>query len=161
MWLRDSVEQDSLPRLDQLDDPAWFPYRYGQALWVYLAGRFGDDVVAKSLKSKTPGGALATIVAVTGVDAKQLSAAWHEFIRGAVARPKRAAGETPKTLVLGGKSADSRLSVGPALSPDGQAIAYFSDRSRHSIDMVVADTKTGAVRRRVVKTEGDGGALGR
>ena len=155
MWLRDSVEQDSLPRLDQLDDPAWFPYRYGQALWVYLAGRFGDDVVAKSLKSKTPGGALATIVAVTGVDAKQLSAAWHEFIRGAVARPKRATGQLPKALVLGGKDADSRLSVGPALSPDGQAIAYFSDRSRHSIDMVVADTKTGAVRRRVVKTEGD------
>jgi hypothetical protein len=40
MWLRDSVEQDSLPRLDQLDDPSFFPYRYGQALWVYLAKRF-------------------------------------------------------------------------------------------------------------------------
>jgi Tol biopolymer transport system component len=155
MWLRDSVEQDSLPRLDQLDDPAWFPYRYGQALWVYLAQRFGDDVVAKSLRAKTPGGALATIVAVTGVDANALSAAWHEFIRGAVAPAKIATGEASKTLVLGGKSAESRLSVGPALSPDGEAIAYFSDRSQHSIDMVVADTKTGAVRRRVVKTDGD------
>ena len=55
MWLRDSVEQNSLPRLDQLDDPSFFPYRYGQALWVYLAQRFGDDVVAKSLKSKARG----------------------------------------------------------------------------------------------------------
>jgi WD40-like Beta Propeller Repeat len=170
MWLRDSVDQDSLPRLDQLDDPAFFPYRYGQALWVYLAQRFGDDVVAKSLKSKARGGAIGAVVAVTGVDAKSLSAAWHEFIRGAVA-PKRAPVETaaatvaagPKSAplnksaatVLGGKSADSRLSLGPTLSPDGGAIAYFSDRSQHSIDMVVADTKTGAVRRRVVKTEGD------
>ena len=41
------------------------------------------------------------------------------------------------------------------MSPDGEAIAFFSDRSQHSIDMVVADTRTGAVRRRVVKTEGD------
>jgi Tol biopolymer transport system component len=41
------------------------------------------------------------------------------------------------------------------LSPDGEAIAFFSDRSQHSIDMVVADTRTGAVRRKVVKTEGD------
>jgi Tol biopolymer transport system component len=85
-----------------------------------------------------------------------LSTAWHEFIRGAVARPKNAAPEDASTAtVLGGKNADSRLSVGPTLSPDGRAIAFFSDRSQHSIDMVVADTKTGAVRRRVVKTDGD------
>ncbi len=155
MWLRDSVEQDSLPRLDQLDDPAFFPYRYGQALWVYLATRFGDDVVAKSLRSKASGGAVGLIVAVTGVDAKSLSSAWHEFIRGAVARRQDGSPATASVTVLGGKSADSRLSIGPTLSPDGEAIAFFSDRSQHSIDMVVADTKTGTVRRRVVKTEGD------
>ena len=170
MWLRDSVEQNSLPRLDQLDDPAFFPYRYGQALWVYLAQRFGDDVVAKSLKSKARGDAIGVIVAVTGVDAKSLSSAWHEFIRGAVrpagtpldtsagtvgAAPKGAPLDKSAATVLGGKSADSRLSVGPTLSPDGGAIAYFSDRSQHSIDMVVADTRTGAIRRKVVKTESD------
>jgi Tol biopolymer transport system component len=169
MWLRDSVEQNSLPRLDQLDDPAFFPYRYGQALWVYLAQRFGDDVVAKSLKSKAHGDAIGVIVAVTGVDAKSLSSAWHEFIRGAVrptgrsleaaagtvAGPNGAALNTSAPTVLGGRSTDSRLSVGPTLSPDGAAIAYFSDRSQHSIDMVVADTRTGAIRRKIVKTEGD------
>jgi Tol biopolymer transport system component len=170
MWLRDSVEQDSLPRLDQLNDPSFFPYRYGQALWVYLARRFGDDVVAKSLRSKAPGGAIGVIVTVTGVDATSLSSAWHEFIRGAVARPQSGSPETsaatvfggtsaaPATsavTVLGGKNADSRLSVGPTLSPDGKAIAFFSDRSQYSIDMVVADTRTGVVRRTVVKTEGD------
>jgi hypothetical protein len=155
MWLRDSVEQNSLPRIDQLEDPAFFPYRYGQALWVYLAKRFGDDVVAKSLKSKARGGAVGVIVAVTGVDAKSLSSAWHEFIRGAVARPKTATDEAAAATVLGGRSSDSRLSVGPTLSPDGQAVAFFSDRSQYSIDMVVADTKTGAIRRRVVRTDGD------
>jgi Tol biopolymer transport system component len=166
MWLRDSVEQNSLPRLDQLDDPSYFPYRYGQALWAYLASRFGDDVVAKSLKTKAPGGAIGVIVSVTGVDAKSLSAAWHEFIRGYVTRssaPSSAPSEqrvdpvataSSAAGVLGGKSG-SRLSVGPTLSPDGGAIAYFSDRSQHSIDMVVADTHTGTVRRRVVNTESD------
>ena len=155
MWLRDSIEQNSLPRVDQLDDPSFFPYRYGQALWVYLAKRFGDDVVAKSLRSKAPGGAIGVIVTETGVDAKALSSAWHEFIRGAVERPQSGPPETSAATVFSGKSADSRLSVGPTLSPDGEAIAFFSDRSQHSIDMVVADTRTGAVRRRVVKTEGN------
>src|SRR6185436_18028863 len=92
---------------------------------------------------------------VTGIDAAALSSAWHEFIRGAVARPERGVPAPSAFTVLGGKSAESRLSIGPTLRPDGGAIAYFSDRSQHSIDMVVADTKTGAVRRRVVKTEGD------
>jgi hypothetical protein len=155
MWLRDAVEQQSLPRLEQLDDPSFFPYRYGQALWVYLATRFGDEVVAKSLRSKAAGGAIGAIVAVTGMDATALSSAWHEFIRGAVARPHSGSPAPVAALVLGGKIAESRLSVGPTLSPDGGAIAYFSDRSQHSIDMVVADAKTGVVRRRVVKTEGD------
>ncbi len=155
MWLRDSIEQDSLPRLDQLDDPSFFPYRYGQALWVYLATQFGDEVVAKSLRSKAPGGAIGGIVAVTGTDAGSLSSGWHEFIRGAVARLQSVSPDTAAAIVLGGKSADSRLSVGPTLSPDGEAIAFFSDRSQRSIDMVVADTKTGVVRRSVVKTESD------
>src|SRR4029079_101752 len=104
MWLRDSVDQNSLPRLDQLDDPAFFPYRYGQALWVYLAQRFGDDVVAKSLKSKARGGAIGGIVAGTGVDAQSLSAAWHEFIRGAVA-PKAAREPAAAIVAAGPKGA--------------------------------------------------------
>ena len=60
MWLRDSVQQNQLPRIDDLDDPKWFPYRYGQALWAYLAERFGEDVVAQSLKSSASGGAIGT-----------------------------------------------------------------------------------------------------
>jgi len=155
MWLRDSVEQDSLPRLDQLDDPAFFPYRFGQALWVYLATRFGDDVVAKALKSKAAGGAIGVLVAETGVDAASLSSSWHEFIRETVAPPHREPPAASTGVVLGGTHADSRLSVGPALSPDGHTIAFFSDHSRRSIDLIVADTQTGMVRRTLVKTEGD------
>src|SRR6202007_365529 len=106
MWLRDSVEQDALPRLDQLEDPAFFPYRYGQALWAYLAQRFGDDVILKALKSKAPGGAIGRIVAVTGVDERALSSGWHEFIRASVSRSPAGQGqaspaETSAAAVLG------------------------------------------------------------
>jgi len=167
MWLRDSVEQNALPRIDQLDNPAWFPYRYGQALWVYLAHRFGEDVVLKSLKSKAPGGAVGRIVAVTGVDVRELSSAWHDFIRESVTRSPAGPAATPvkqehaspekasAAAVLGGKSAGSRLNVGPTLSPDGKSVAFFTDRSQHSVDMVVADTSTGAINRRIVKTDSD------
>ena len=52
MWLSDAVHEDRLPTLAQMDDPKWFPYRYGQALWAYLSGEFGEDRAARSLRSR-------------------------------------------------------------------------------------------------------------
>ena len=153
MWLRDAVEQNRLPRIDQLDDPRWFPYRYGQALWVYLAQRFGDEFAATCLKSKIRGRAVKRLAALTGVDGPTLSSQWHEWIREVVARPPLEPNETPASLTV--NTGAGRLNVGPVLSPDGQSIVYFSDRDRYSVDVVLADAATGAVHQRIVRTAGD------
>ena len=55
MWMRDAVMRDKLPTIKQLTtDPRFFPYRYGQALWAYVGGRWGDraivDVYRTSLR---------------------------------------------------------------------------------------------------------------
>jgi hypothetical protein len=117
--------------------PHGFPYRYGQALWAYLAQRFGEDVIVKSLKSKGPGRSHLTHRRGHRVDERSLSSGWHEFIRASVTRsPTAQAGtsadhahespaETSAARVLGGKSAGSRLDVGPTMSPDGMAVAFF------------------------------------
>ena len=48
MWMRDAVRNDRLPTIDQLTrDASFFPYRYGQALWAYLGGRYGDETVVQ------------------------------------------------------------------------------------------------------------------
>src|SRR6185503_20001012 len=53
MWLRDAVRQkdgkDSLPSINDLDNPKYFPYRWGQAFWAYVAGRYGDDALRRML----------------------------------------------------------------------------------------------------------------
>ena len=38
MWLRDAAANNRLPTFEQLDDPQYFPYRFGHALWSFLAG---------------------------------------------------------------------------------------------------------------------------
>jgi len=46
MWMRDAVMRDKFPTIKQLTtDPRFFPYRYGQALWAYIGGRWGDRPV--------------------------------------------------------------------------------------------------------------------
>jgi hypothetical protein len=50
MWLRDAVNADHLPRLEDLNNARWFPYRYGQALWAFLSEKYGESIAAQAMK---------------------------------------------------------------------------------------------------------------
>jgi Tol biopolymer transport system component len=50
---------------------------------------------------------------------------------------------------------ENRLNVSPALSPDGSQIVFLSSRDLFSVDMYLADAKTGEIIRRLVKTATD------
>ena len=47
MWMRGRASQDTardtLPTFRQLDDPRYFPYRYGHALLAYVGGTLGTS----------------------------------------------------------------------------------------------------------------------
>src|ERR671919_2113740 len=45
MWVRDASAREKMPTIDKLDDPDFFPYRYGHAFWAYVAGRWGDRAI--------------------------------------------------------------------------------------------------------------------
>ncbi len=53
MWLRDAVRQEEthgkLPSVKDLDNPKYFPYRWGQAFWAYVGGKWGDAVIGDML----------------------------------------------------------------------------------------------------------------
>ena len=158
MWLRDAVQGDHLPTLEQLDDPRWFPYRYGQALWAYLSGRFGNDLAARALASKARGGAIGRLVATTGVDARTLAHDWHEALRATMTTPEltsTASDDEPSTLVAGRNGASGRFNVGPALSPDGRYVVFLSERDGYSVDVYLADAASGRIVRKLVSTATD------
>ncbi|HET7746992.1 MAG TPA: basic secretory protein-like protein, partial [Vicinamibacteria bacterium] len=157
MWIRDAARREKLPRIDQLDDPRYFPYRYGQALWAYIAGRWGDEAVADALRaSARRPDAERVLESVTGRPIKELSEEWHRSIQEGY-RPvfegrkdMRAYGRT----LVSEKNA-GELNVGPALSPDGRDIVFLSEKDLFSIDIFLADAATGRVRRKLVETASD------
>src|ERR1044071_2887661 len=51
MWMRDAVARAKLPSLSDLSSFEYFPYRWGQAFWAYLAGTYGDDIVSRALRA--------------------------------------------------------------------------------------------------------------
>ncbi len=164
MWLRDAArqngktEKDTLPTIEQLDNPKYFPYRWGQAFWAYVGGRFGDDVIPDMLATAAAAGDTnVAIEKVLGVKTKELSDDWQAAIRKAYA-PTLASttppGDTGR-LVITSADFSGDLNVGPAISPDGRWIAFLSTRSVFSIDLFIADAATGRIVHKLTSTASD------
>jgi Tol biopolymer transport system component len=155
MWMRDGVQNDRLPNLRDLQNPAFFPYRWGQALWSYVGGRWGDDVVVEILKTASPTGDLRHAFGrVLGVPLDTLIVQWHDALRAAytpVLESARPASDFARPVITG-RGSRGRLNVAPALSPDGTKLAFLSERDLFSIEMFLADVETGKIIRKIVKT---------
>jgi hypothetical protein len=167
MWLRDAVRRDiaedaaedaRLPTIRDLNNPKYFPYRWGHAFWAYVAGRWGDDAVGRMLRvGGASGDPEIAIQKVLGVTEKELSEEWHTALRRTYAPMLRTT--TPPSeigrLTIKGADIGGDLNIGPALSPDGKRIAFLSERSLFSIDLYVADVASGEIRERLTSTATD------
>ena len=158
MWMRDAARQEHLPAIKDLDDPKYFPYRWGQAFWAYVGGKYGDDLIPLMLSTAAVADDMDTVTKkVLGVDTKQLSEDWHTSIHQtydsilAATTPPSGSGRA----VIKGNDEATGLNVGPAISPDGRWIAFLSSRGLLSIDLYVADAMTGRVARKLTSTATD------
>jgi Tol biopolymer transport system component len=155
MWIRDAAHtMETLPRIDQLDNPDYFPYRWGQAFWAYVAGRWGDGIVRRLLDEAIVAGApTVAIEQVLGVKHKDLSTQWHQAIAAQYA-PAREAGARPSAIsrALIKDPKREKLAIAPSISPDGEHVVYLSERDLLSIDMYVAEVGTGRIVRKLTNT---------
>jgi hypothetical protein len=142
MWMRDAARHDRLPAIDELDSRRYSPYRYGHALWSYLCGRFGDDLLGRVLRTR--GAATDRLAAATGIGIDELTRDWHRSIPR-TARRDRFAGRVAVVADPG-----ARMHLGPSLSPDGRRLMFFSERDRLSLDLFLADASSGRILRRVL-----------
>jgi Tol biopolymer transport system component len=153
MWMRDAVRH-KLPTLSQLDDYyTWFPYRFGQALWAHLAGRYGDEVVGRLLKNS--GRDLqVTLSRMLGGTVDELSEAWHRQLRESY-EPLYALTDTSVAAYGRRVFAEGNvMDVAPTISPDGRRLAFISSRDFYSvsIDVFIGDLETGEIIRKITKT---------
>jgi Tol biopolymer transport system component len=160
MWMRGAVQdtaRDSLPSFRQLDDPRFFPYRYGHALLAYVAGHWGDQAIGQLLRQAARRrGVDQAIRQVLSMNPDTLVARWHTEVHQAY-QPLMAEARPPETLGprIVAAQGNSRYNIAPSLSPDGSRMMYLSDRDLFSIDLFLADARTGKVERQITKTAVD------
>ncbi len=158
MWMRDASRRNFLPSLKKMDNPyKYFPYRYGQAVWAYITGRWGDEMVSRLMKSVGRMGDMETVTTkLLGVSYEQLSKDWHEAYREAFEPVMK---EThlfdPESRVLLKGEEKNPYNVSPVVSPDGRYIIFLSTRDLFSIDLYLADAQTGKIIDKITQTAVD------
>ena len=159
MWMRDAVMRDSFPTIKQLTtDPRFFPYRYGQALWAYIGGRWGDRAVVDVYRTALRVGWDQALVRSLGLSSDSLSKDWaaanKAFYSGQLAG--RTDPDSAGRTVIHQKD-NSEYNVGPTLSPDGRYIAFFTTKTNlFGIDLVLADASNGRIIRQLAGPQNDG-----
>jgi len=158
MWVREASSREKMPSVDKLDDPDFFPYRYGHAFWAYVAGRWGDAAVADMLRATGPQGDFKSAMqTVLGLDEDAFTTEWHDATRRTYA-PFFETTRKPDALaraLITSQGTGGDMNLAPALSPDGKRLVFLSERSLFSIDMYLADAATGRIIRKIVETSGD------
>ena len=159
MWMRGAVQdtaRDTLPSFSQLEAPRYFPYRYGQALLAYVGGTYGDDRIGELLKGTGRArGVDQAIRGILSISPDQLVNQWHaathrayDSLQSATELPDRYG---PKLVGVNDKDV-GQYNVAPSLSPDGSRMMFFSDRGLFSVDLYLADARTGKVQRQITRT---------
>lgn len=158
MWMRGALAdsgRDTLPSFSQLEDPRYFPYRYGHAFLAWIAGHRGDQVIGQLLRGAgRRRDVAAAISGVLNTSPDTLVARWHAETHAAY-DPLKANTQPPGTLgraLVVAKGNEGRYNVAPSVSPDGNLMMFLSDRGLFSIDLFLADARTGEVRRQITKT---------
>ena len=160
MWIRNAVENGSLPTIKQMTDrpDEYFPYRYGEALWRYIGERWGDAAIGEILQSVTTSGVDRGFERELGMSLDQLSEQWRAATREQYL-PQLATMQRVRdfaTPLLTPKITGGNIFIAPVLSPDGKTIAFLSNGSVKKgeifIDLYLGDATTGKRLKRLVRT---------
>lgn len=151
LWIRDVVWSDRLPEREREAARLFSPYQYGHAFWSYLAGRFGDEILERSLKPTKHGSVDERMRQATGSSLERLYSDFRQASREIHGSKPAADADIPRSRRLTGDKS-GRLQLGPSISPDGRFTVFFSERDKLSLDLFVADVSTGAVVRKLATT---------
>lgn len=154
LWLRDAVLHRDLPTLNDMTlKPRFFPYRWGHAFWAYVTGTWGEQTIRPLFLTAARWGVDAAIQRVLRVTPAQFNQQWHEALR-AHYRPFADQPARLPGLLEGGT--EGHMHLAPSLSPNGRYVAFLSEKNLFSIDLFLADARTGRVIRKLLSTKREG-----
>jgi len=157
MWIRDAVANDYFPRLKDLwDQQKYFPYRWGQAFWAFIDGVYGPDMIYTLFKRSAAWGYRKGIKKTLGVSPDTLQEVWKDYVYKQYKPYLKDRWLTAPGKLVAGEKENGKVSLLPAVSPDGKHFVFLSTRDIFTFDMFLADAKTGKIIRKLALRANDG-----
>ncbi len=140
MFMRDASIHTYLPPIDRLG--GYFAYRGGQSVFFYIANKYGEQKIAEILhRIKSLRNVDAGFKSAIGLSVSELSERWHKEQK-VLYWPDIAKREEPEdfaTRLTDHVKEGNFYNTSPAISPQGDKIAFISDRDDY-FDIFVIST---------------------
>jgi len=154
MILRDLTLSDTIVPLQYLSG-GYLIYKEGQSALGFIAETYGPEKIAEMVRTVARTHSLErALMEATGFTTPELSAEWERWLKERYwpEISNRDRGEDVLSFITDHSKDDSYLNLGPSVSPDGQRVAYVTDRSGYS-DIYVASMLDGKLLSRPVRGE--------
>jgi Tol biopolymer transport system component len=153
MFIRDATVNNYLPPINYLS--GYFAYRGGQSVWYYIANKYGEQKIGEILnRIKGTRNVESGFKSTIGLSIKELSDRWQKEEK-VLYYPDVAKRESPEDFArrLTNHTKDGNFyDTSPAISPQGDRIAFLSDRNDY-FDIYIMSALDGEIQKRVVKGE--------
>lgn len=149
MYVRDAIVNNYLADIERLS--GFFAYRGGQGVWDYISEQYGREKIAEIMQrlrlTRSVQGSFRRAV---GLSLKELSKRWQKSLKK-VHWPELAAREDIEEIAkpILTREQNGLYNTSPALSPQGDRIAYIST-SDGMFDVYVADANTGRIIKKLI-----------
>src|ERR1700759_2401857 len=150
MWMRDAYLNHDIPTIRDLTETnKYFPYRYGEAFWSFIGSTYGDTVIVPFFKNTAHFGLQYGIRRTFGFNDRTLSTLWKNSIESTYKPFLKDTAQLPTGRLLISDKNSGKMNLAPAISPDGKYLAFLSEKDLFTVDLYLADAKTGEIIRKL------------
>ncbi len=158
MIMRDAWYNDKFPSLkDMTRSYKYNPYRFGHSFVAFVGRTWGDSLIVPLFKQTAKFGYERGIERVVGLNGKTVSNMWGQAIESHF---KPMSEDSIRHIPIGdlliSEDNGGRMNISPSLSPDGNHMAFFSEKDVFSIDLFLADANTGKIKRKLTSSTRSG-----
>jgi len=156
MWMRNAILNDDVPSFKEMYHPKYFPYRYGQTAWSFLAGKFGDQIIRPLFQNTAVHGLRIAIDTVLHIKMSDLSDEWEQALKDNFEPYLRDKKESKFGKEILSKENSGNINVSPSISPNGKYLVFLSEKDLFSTDLFLAEARTGKIIKKLSSLVKDG-----
>ncbi|HSV77095.1 MAG TPA: hypothetical protein VLH37_08715 [Bacteroidales bacterium] len=154
MMMRDAIHKDEFPTLEDMTrNMRYNPYRFGHSFFAFFGRTWGDSLITPFFRESAKFGYERALERIVGLSSATVSNLWKAAM---TTHYEPLMADSSRHVSVGRKLVSEEnageMNLSPSLSPDGRFITFFSERDLVTLDLFLADAKTGRIIRRLNST---------